>query len=670
MSRDRIAYYLRYAKRLFAGLPRRALLTLRYHGPRETARRVVTFPLRLTPLGARLGLAPRLSDPSAPARAWYREHGRPVAVVIPTYGDPALTRKAVRSVRRTTHPARVRIVVADDGSAPEHVARLRELEGIELILGEETRGFSANCNRGLRPTRPGEDVVLLNSDVVAHPGWLEVLQHTAYVTGGGDVGITGAKLLYADETIQYAGTVRNPYEPEWFDHRFRTRPADFPPASVQQPSLAITGACLYVTRETLDEIGELDERYGMAFEDVDWCLRAWEADKRVVYAPAATLTHLESKTRGLRQGERELAAQHHFWETWGDWFDHRPVAEPDGGLRIVYVTQDTGVGGGHRVVFEHLNGLKARGHHPELWTLDTGDGPDWFALDVPVRRFPDYPALTRALAPLECIKVATWWETAAPVWEAGLRRGIPVFFVQDIETSYYPTDLGVHGRVLTSYRPEFTFLTTSGWVHSQLMHWAPEATIVAPGIDTAQFRDLGRERHANAVLALGRSNPLKDFPLTRAGYLAMPEPRPELWLFGIEPQLGEELGARYERKPSDDGVNELFNTAAVFLQTSRHEGFCLPVLEAMSAGLPVVCTDADGNRDFCVDGVNCLMPGRSPGAVAGALQRVLTDDALPARLVAAGKETAERYAWPRKLDELDVFFRELAERKVRPPART
>ena len=38
----------------------------------------------------------------------------------------------------------------------------------------------------------------------------------------------------------------------------------------------------------------------------------------------------------------------------------------------------------------------------------------------------------------------------------------------------------------------------------------------------------------------------------------------------------------------------------MFVQTSRHEGFCLPPLEAMAAGAPVVCTDAHGNRDFCV----------------------------------------------------------------------
>ena len=56
---------------------------------------------------------------------------------------------------------------------------------------------------------------------------------------------------------------------------------------------------------------------------------------------------------------------------------------------------------------------------------------------------------------------------------------------------------------------------------------------------------------------------------------------------------------RYVTSPSDEEVNELFNQATVFVQTSTHEGFCLPPLEAMATGGAVVCTDAHGNRDFC-----------------------------------------------------------------------
>jgi glycosyltransferase involved in cell wall biosynthesis len=648
---------------MFAGLPRRAYLTLKYNGGREFWFRVLTFPLRLTPFGHRLGLAPRMSDPSAPARRWYRQHARPVAVVIPTYGPVDVVAQAVRSVRKTTDRARVRIIVADDGSAPEHQAALRGLEGVELVLGEEQRGFAANCNRGLRATRPEEDVVLLNSDVVCHTGWLEVLQHTAYTKDGG---IVGGKLLYPDGTIQFAGMVRNPYHPEWFDHRWRGRRADVVETEVLGPTLGVTGACLYATRACLDDVGELDQGYEMAFEDTDFCLRAWEAGHRVLFAPAATLTHFESKTRGLVQGERELRSQARFWERWGDWFDRRDVTAEDGGLRIVYVTLDTGVGGGHRVIFSHLNGLLERGHHPELWTLDADGGPTWFDLRVPVRTFEDFATLRDALAPLDAIKVATWWETADWVWEASLRRGIGVYLVQDIETSYYDA-VNDHARVMASYRPEWWYLAGSEWVAEQLRLFATDVTTFTPGIDLDRFRPVeGVERRDDLVLALGRSNPLKDFPLTRAAYLALPEPRPELRLYGIEPELAEGLGDRvaYETRPSDARVVELLSEATVLLQTSRHEGFCLPALEGMAAGAAVVTTDANGNRDFCRDGENCLMPDRRPEAVRDAIARLLGDPALRARLAEEGRRTAEAFAWPKRLDELERLLRALAEERA------
>jgi GT2 family glycosyltransferase/glycosyltransferase involved in cell wall biosynthesis len=647
---------VRHLLAVFANLPRRISLTWRYHGPRETLRRALLFPLRLTPLAPRLGLAARLSDPSAGILSWYRKQWRPVAVVIPTYGPPGLVAAAARSIRATTRRGRVRIIVCDDGSAPEHVAALERLRGIELVRGEHQAGFAANVNRGLRLVRPEEDAVILNSDVIAHRGWLEALQFWAHRDP--DAGIVGPKLLYPDGTIQSAGSIRNPGAPEWFDHVHRFKPADHPQANVPQPYLAMTGAALYIRRAVLDRIGLLDEGYGMAYEDVDYCLRAWEEGFSVQYCPYATLTHLESKTRGTEQGERELASQRRFWEKWGAWFDDRPVRAEDGRLRIVYVTEDTGVGGGHRVVFQHLEGLAARGHHCELWTL--GPPPDWYALDVPVRSFETYPELVAELDGVDAVKVATWWNTAAPVWRAAVRRGVPAYFVQDIETSYYADDPGVHAAVLATYRTEFHVLTTSQWVADELRKLGVSPVSVPPGLDLDRFVPLERERHPSAILALGRTNPLKNFALTAEAYRRLPAPRPELWLFGIEPELAGPLGARYHVAPSDAEVNDLFNTATVFVQTSRHEGFCLPVLEAMATGLPVVCTDAHGNRDFCRDGENCLMPAADPDAVAAAIARVLADPQLRARLSAAGRETAAANDWARRLDELERFFEAVA----------
>ena len=112
--------------------------------------------------------------------------------------------------------------------------------------------------------------------------------------------------------------------------------------------------------------------------------------------------------------------------------------------------------------------------------------------------------------------------------------------------------------------------------------------------------------------------------------------------------------------PSDGQVNELLNQATVFLQTSTHEGFCLPVLESMATAGAVVCTDAHGNRDYCDDGVNCLMPEPTPDAVAGALRRLLGDETLRRRLGDAGRATAGVYDWTPRIDALERFLLDVA----------
>jgi len=166
------------------------------------------------------------------------------------------------------------------------------------------------------------------------------------------------------------------------------------------------------------------------------------------------------------------------------------------------------------------------------------------------------------------------------------------------------------------------------------------------------------------VLALGRTNPLKNLPLTLEAWKGLNGSRPELCLFGIEPELGPQHGARYVEEPSDEEVNRLFNEATVFVQTSRHEGFALPPLESMATGGAVVTTDAHGNRDFCRDGENCLMPEPRADAVRAAIARLLADPELRERLGRAGLETAQAYAWPKRIDALERFLSEVASGKL------
>jgi GT2 family glycosyltransferase len=637
-------------------LGQRIRLTWRYHGPWALLYRLLTFPLRFTPLADRVkrGTKPRADRR---ARSWYRAHGRPVSIVIPSYRDAAEVTALVTSLRRTTDRRKVQIIVSDDASGEEHVAALRAIEGIEVVAGEPNAGFAANVNRGIAVADPRHDLVVLNSDMIANPGWLESLQYATSLSK--EIGVVGARLLYGDGRIQFAGTVRNLGAPEWFDHRYRSRPGNFGPASVPQPALSVTGACMYLTRELIQRIGTFDEAYPMAYEDVDLCLRAWSAGFTVLYWPPATLDHMESVSRGTRVGERERRSQQHFWETWGAFLDERDVRTSDGHLRVIYVTEDTGVGGGHRDVFEHLNRLAARGHETELWTLEAA--PDWFDLQVPVRSFEDYDALVEALTPVDAIKVATWWNTSHAIWRASVVHGIPVYFVQDIETSYYSSMPELQDAVLASYRHEFRYMTISSWNRDRLRELGLDAVLIPPGIDLENFRPLDDvQRRSDMILALGRSNPLKNLPLTLDAWRRLPEPRPELCLFGIEPDLAGEPGIRYVTAPTDAEVNELFNSAAVFVQTSIHEGFCLPPLEAMATGGAVVCTDAHGNRDFCVDDENCLLPDASASAVSQAIASLLADPAARERLGAAGITTAADYTWEHRIDSLEEFLDDVA----------
>ena len=163
------------------------------------------------------------------------------------------------------------------------------------------------------------------------------------------------------------------------------------------------------------------------------------------------------------------------------------------------------------------------------------------------------------------------------------------------------------------------------------------------------------------MLALGRTNPLKNLPLTLAAWRALHRAAP-----GAVP-VRDRAGARARRacatssRPSDEQVNELFCQATVFVQTSTHEGFALPPLEAMATGGAVVCTDAHGNRDFCVDGVNCLMPEPNAGrGRRGARRACSATPSCASALGRAGIETAQEYAWERRIDALEEFFEKVA----------
>ena len=116
----------------------------------------------------------------------------------------------------------------------------------------------------------------------------------------------------------------------------------------------------------------------------------------------------------------------------------------------------------------------------------------------------------------------------------------------------------------------------------------------------------------------------------------------------VERYVGKNLG--------QDALGREYAAARVFAVGSWFEGFCQPGLEALACGTPLVTTDNGGCREYAVDGETALVvPPRDVPAMAEAVCRLLTDDALSARLVANGLDVVTRdFDWERRTDELEA----------------
>ena len=417
----------------------------------------------------------------------------------------------------------------------------------------------------------------------------------------------------------------------------------------------------------MEHVGILDEKFSFAFEDVDLCLRGWEEGYRSLYFPAATLTHVESATRPKNKNisEKEKRSIEYFWEKWSKWFDNRNVYDSQGKLRIIFVLQSMGMSGGIRSIFEISNMLSKRDFSVEIWGLDSKNRPWDISDKVKIRTFKDYERLTAALSKEEAIKVATWWETSHPVWLASVTKGIPVYFIQEIETWFYPKDIVSQSTVLSCYRKEFNNLTESSYNQKELKEMGLLSTLIPLGFDQDTYKPLNIKRDTKTLLAVGRSFFQKNFKLTFDAWKTLGDKRPNMVLFGIEPEIAkQDARIKYITRPTNKEVNELYNKATVFVQTSKHEGYCLPILEAMATGCPVICTDAHGNRDFCVKDKNCLMVEQGDiEGLARTINDLIANKDLQAKLSKEALNTAENFKWEVVINRFEKYYKELAASK-------
>ena len=115
---------------------------------------------------------------------------------------------------------------------------------------------------------------------------------------------------------------------------------------------------------------------------------------------------------------------------------------------------------------------------------------------------------------------------------------------------------------------------------------------------------------------------------------------------------------RHEQAPSQALLNELYNFADALLYPSSYEGFGMPVLEAMSAGCPVIAVAASSIPEVAGDAA-ILLPRADAGAMRDALRSLESDDCRR-RLVERGIQNVRRFSWQRCVSETEDLYRHIA----------
>jgi ADP-heptose:LPS heptosyltransferase/GT2 family glycosyltransferase len=219
-----------------------------------------------------------------------------VSVIIPTAGRGGLIRRAIASLRETTPPGSLEIIVLDDVPPVEKRMKTWLRRNADRVVDVSGPFNWSRYNNAGAAVANGDYLLFLNDDVEArHPGWLDALLEHAQRP---EVGVVGARLLYPDGKVQHSGQYLATTHAR---HAFRFNAGEddgpFGLARAAREMAAVTGACQMIRRDVFHNLGRFDEAHDVINNDLDFCLRCWRQGLAVIYTPHAELMHHELATR-------------------------------------------------------------------------------------------------------------------------------------------------------------------------------------------------------------------------------------------------------------------------------------------------------------------------------------------------------------------------------------
>lgn len=206
-------------------------------------------------------------------------------------------------------------------------------------------------------------------------------------------------------------------------------------------------------------------------------------------------------------------------------------------------------------------------------------------------------------------------------------------------------------ELIETYLYSFENIVISHWLFKLLERNGAKSILIPNGFDFDYFKYSKpiEERNKYTVALLYHRLEKKGLDEGFAALNIVKERYPMLIvrMFGAYP-VSQHLPEWYHYffKPSKEVHNMIYNESAIFIGTSRFEGWGLTIGEAMICGCSIVCTDNDGYREMAVDGVNALIvPTQSPELMAEAIIKLIEDDSLRYKLAYAGMKDIRKYNW-------------------------
>ena len=234
-----------------------------------------------------------------------------ISIVIPNKDHISDLKKCISSIEEKSSYRNYEFIIVENNSTEEETfLYYKELEErcprakVVYWKGEGFNYPSIN-NYGVQMAK-GDYLLFLNNDTeIVNANCLEEM--LSYCMRD-DVGAVGARLYYEDGTIQHAGVIVG--LGGIAGHAYVGFPHDalgyFGRIQLVQNYSAVTAACMMVKKSVFNQVGGFDERYAVAFNDVDLCMKIRQAGYLIVYNPYAELNHYESKSRGYEDTEEKV----------------------------------------------------------------------------------------------------------------------------------------------------------------------------------------------------------------------------------------------------------------------------------------------------------------------------------------------------------------------------